>query len=247
MYTELIPHTPESTRPFFQIVKGFDRPCDFALWILQTDGLHVPPFDRHPEGNGKLQRLGMTAQQWVFRMQCLDDMRLRWHIPNFEARLAKEHQRLEPRIQAAIAQGIPVTATDEEILKATVERRLHHTQRGYHEAVEHLPIDVDRSATPPYVWHGNSAVQEQLQDLWNYHLEHEAAHGEATSSTFTHQGDEHALYAAIHQSGISQHQSMLYLRFVHYPQRVALTCPPASIVLSWCAACTSSWLRQLVK
>src|SRR4029077_287534 len=30
----------------------------------QIDGLHVPPFDQHPDGDGSLRSLGLTAADW---------------------------------------------------------------------------------------------------------------------------------------------------------------------------------------
>lgn len=44
--------------------QGSDPTVDFCLWVLQVDGLHVPPFDQHPEGDGSLRALGLTALDW---------------------------------------------------------------------------------------------------------------------------------------------------------------------------------------
>jgi hypothetical protein len=37
---------------------------DFALWALQRDGLHVPGFDAHQNGDGSLQRSGLSTEVW---------------------------------------------------------------------------------------------------------------------------------------------------------------------------------------
>lgn len=37
---------------------------DFCVWVLQADGLRVPPFDRHPAGDGSLQAVGLTPDIW---------------------------------------------------------------------------------------------------------------------------------------------------------------------------------------
>ena len=37
---------------------------DFCLWVLQVDGLRVPPFDQHPDGDGSLRAIGLTAENW---------------------------------------------------------------------------------------------------------------------------------------------------------------------------------------
>src|SRR5690349_16451644 len=43
---------------------GGQPTVDFCLWILQVDGLRVPPFDQHPDGDGSLRAVGLTAEDW---------------------------------------------------------------------------------------------------------------------------------------------------------------------------------------
>lgn len=38
---------------------------NFCVWVLQRDGLAVPPFDRHPPGDGSLQSIGLDAGCWL--------------------------------------------------------------------------------------------------------------------------------------------------------------------------------------
>ena len=44
--------------------QGSDPVVDFCIWVLQVDGLHVPPFDQHPDGDGSLRALGLTEDAW---------------------------------------------------------------------------------------------------------------------------------------------------------------------------------------
>lgn len=48
----------------WRIDQGFDTSIDFCIWVLEVDGLHVPPFDQHPEGNRILQDKGLNADSW---------------------------------------------------------------------------------------------------------------------------------------------------------------------------------------
>ena len=41
-----------------------DADVEFCVWTLLRDGLQVPPFDRHPTGDGALRAEGMTAEAW---------------------------------------------------------------------------------------------------------------------------------------------------------------------------------------
>jgi len=38
---------------------------DFCVWALIQDGLHVRPFDIHPDGNERLRQAGMDAAGWT--------------------------------------------------------------------------------------------------------------------------------------------------------------------------------------
>jgi hypothetical protein len=41
-----------------------ERSIDFCIHALRRDGLHVAPFDQHPEGDGSLRRNGLEAESW---------------------------------------------------------------------------------------------------------------------------------------------------------------------------------------
>ncbi|HZU67383.1 MAG TPA: hypothetical protein VFA09_08895 [Ktedonobacteraceae bacterium] len=43
---------------------GFNMAVDFCVWVLEIDGLHVPPFDHHTGGDGSLQASGLNTEQW---------------------------------------------------------------------------------------------------------------------------------------------------------------------------------------
>jgi len=43
---------------------SFEMTVDFCVWVLEKDGLQVPPFDAHPEGDGTLRSVGLQAQEW---------------------------------------------------------------------------------------------------------------------------------------------------------------------------------------
>jgi|GEM_PF-6915364 len=44
-------------------------PVNFCIWILNYDGLQVPPFDRHIGGNGILRSQGLTSNDWLTWLQ----------------------------------------------------------------------------------------------------------------------------------------------------------------------------------
>jgi hypothetical protein len=58
-----------------------DLPVDFAVWVLESDGLQVPPFNKHPEilGNKILRDLGFTADRWQIWLNHLVGESVREH------------------------------------------------------------------------------------------------------------------------------------------------------------------------
>jgi hypothetical protein len=44
---------------------GFNATLDVCVWALESDGLRVPPFDRHPDGDGALRMAGLTEESWL--------------------------------------------------------------------------------------------------------------------------------------------------------------------------------------
>lgn len=43
---------------------SWDPEVDFCVHCLVVDGLQVPPFDRHADGDGRLRGAGLTAPDW---------------------------------------------------------------------------------------------------------------------------------------------------------------------------------------
>src|SRR5215212_11819058 len=43
---------------------GPDMFLDFCVWVLERDGLRVPPFEHHPDGDGTLRAARLTAEAW---------------------------------------------------------------------------------------------------------------------------------------------------------------------------------------
>lgn len=41
-----------------------DRDVDFCIWVLEADGLRVPPFEYHTGGDGNLRAAGLDRESW---------------------------------------------------------------------------------------------------------------------------------------------------------------------------------------
>ena len=127
---------------------GFREPSlDFCLWVLQVDGLRVPPFDQHPDGDSSLRAIGMTAPDWQS-----------WFL-----RVIDPEQRKRD-IQQLQQQSLL------EYLKISGEPDLEHLRQRYQ--AEQLKISKDPPLpSPPEFhfnhasWRGNNTVRNRLIEL----------------------------------------------------------------------------------
>ena len=55
----------------------FSREIDFCVWILEVDGLRVPPFDQHSDGDGLLRTVGLDGAGWQSWLVRIVDLQLR--------------------------------------------------------------------------------------------------------------------------------------------------------------------------
>lgn len=128
--------------------EGPEPTLNFCLWVLQVDGLRVPPFDQHPDGDGSLRALGLTAEDWQS-----------WFLRALDPEQG-EQDRKQIQQQAM-----------EEYLKISGEPDLEHLKQRYR--AEQLKISKDPPLPPPpefhypyhASWNGNIAIRNQLIEL----------------------------------------------------------------------------------
>jgi hypothetical protein len=112
---------------------------NFCVWVLQKDGLAVPPFDRHPPGDGSLRAVGLDARLWlswfteavIGQRQPANPSLARIGTPILQQRLQDLWQRYLPDANDWRRSSIK---KDREILSSSEEHSrlwddLHHFQR----------------------------------------------------------------------------------------------------------------------
>ncbi|MEO6890099.1 MAG: hypothetical protein ABI456_12160 [Ktedonobacteraceae bacterium] len=135
------------SRNSWRYSQGSEPTVDFCLWVLQVGGLHVPPFDRHPDGDGSLRMLGLTADDWqTWFLRVLDP--------------TQRKRDVEQLRQLHLA----------EYLKISHEPDVEHLKRRYQ--AEYLKISTDPPLPPPpefyhyqASWNGSNAVKNRLIEL----------------------------------------------------------------------------------
>jgi hypothetical protein len=127
--------------------QGSHPTVDFCLWVLEVDGLHVPPFDQHPDGDGSLRALGLTEDSWqTWFLRVLDPVQRK-----------RDEEELRQLHMA-------------EYLKVSGEPDMEHLTRRMQ--AEQLKISTEPPLPPPSKmypfqasWKGSVAIKNKLIEL----------------------------------------------------------------------------------
>jgi len=149
---------------------------DFCVWVLEQDGLQVPPFDCHPDGDGSLRTRGMTAETWLDwtrKTALLLDQRLCWQIvdPIAQRESAIAHYEQMKANAAARDPHEFFPQFDRAFLVEDLNRQFNW-QIAQLEKMQAVVKRVYGDRTPPdawedeiAVWDDDSAIAQRLYEL----------------------------------------------------------------------------------
>ncbi len=243
---------PENPDPIFCVNYGVGSPIDFCIWVLEQDGLRVPPFDQHPAGDGSLQANGLTPEEWrswLTKTALLRDQRLHWQLPDIE--VEKQQMVAEfSQMQAQFIQDYPdidFPSLDSPAFLDQIDR--HNTWQQ--EQSEKIRAAVDAlygEQTPPdmwgqddiAVWDGATAIADRLRELREVYPSRQREQPWLTFPTDSTTDEIGGIPdMTVNTDDISEwlrpyYETLGYLEvhFVAYPYPVALAIPPNAIVLS---------------
>lgn len=228
---------------------GFDSEVDFCIWVLETDGLRIPPFDHHSEGNGTLQAAGMTEaawQAWLTRVVLLKDSRLSWG----DSQLQELTGAMLPSVEGTISRFSveypqfrhTFDRPNDQTLQTASDGYQAWLEEGYQQAISaarkvfgedeltnvlnnhlHRPLDL---------WDGEAAVKEQLEELWRRYK----SISFQREQEWERQDDRDidSVIDKLWHTLTPYHSQIeaLQLYFVSYPKAVEYLVPPVSAILS---------------
>lgn len=218
----------------------FKKFIDFCIWVLELDGLHVPPFDLHPQGNMSLQARGLdplTWQAWVQKVVILQDIRLQRFI-TLQPKQDSVKQDIETINSAVSSANLKTVLTG---LSTSLEAEWDREEQRYQQAISQigeLPVDL-QNYSPLDLWMGESAVKELLEELWQQYSQVSGQRGRqmreseqrvivpgSLSNQKIHKLWEDLQPYQAHLAGLMVYQ-------VNYPAPVEYLIPPVSVVLSF--------------
>lgn len=199
---------------------GDNSYIDFCIWVLEKDGLRIPPFDSHPLGNGELQNEGMDAiswQNWLRKVVATQDDRLNWDVENLQRSIEDYLTSFEQM----------ASISDREInmpeIESSLEKTVSWQQEQYQMAVARLG-NTSQYASPPQVWTGEAKVGEELKKLWQEY----STLGENRELIFV----DTPLNMYDRLLRYQKHLATLQIYQVNYPQPVEYIIPPVAAILS---------------
>ena len=235
---------------------GYDFYIDFFVWVLEVDGLQVPPFDRHPEGDRSLRSHGMTPQSWqLWLTKTLQHLHYGRLLLNYRQ---IGRQNFQPRIKQFALDAAKNNNLDPTVVEAKLERHFARQEEAQQKVLaaarqiygDATPPDVQRDK-PPSIWEGEPAVAERLRELWSeFQLitQQRKSHwdwfvnrkSEDYEPKTRQEGGERTLWARLQP--YHPNLSTLKIYLIAYPQSVEYLAPPISLLLS---ASPESRTRQL--
>ncbi|MDJ0712860.1 MAG: hypothetical protein QNJ54_01410 [Prochloraceae cyanobacterium] len=212
------------------VSEGFSLDIDFCIWVLEVDGLQVPPFNKHPDGNRVLRAKGMEAKSWktwVKTVALLLDQRLNWHVEDIETSL-EESQESFDRMASNAAMGDIDRSQQRMGLASYYTWKEQQYQQAIAAAREvYSGSDLTWGAqVPPELWNGSPAVKVALKELWQQYLSIGCKEREWSRDSTT---DKFWKVLKPYATKIPA----LELHFVAYPAAVEYVVPPVSAILSF--------------
>ena len=192
--------------------QGFNRPIDFCVWALEVDGLRVPPFEQHPDGDGSLRAAGLDIEIWRTWFERVVTLQY-----EFAKALQEQGKRLlKERQQRGSSASMILNPRAEQW------RQLVPTV--------HAPVEA---------WPGNSAVRARLAELHEHYgpIANERSKWEIPRSHQWFKAERQMQQASgtrLYDQLRAYHTRLptLLFHFISYPQSLDYLVSPVSVIMS---------------
>jgi hypothetical protein len=141
---------------------GFNMFVDFCMWVLEVDGLQVPPFDQHPAGDRTLQAIGLDAdgwRSWVNEVVNLQHQQTRAVRQPFVAFTNEWWQSMQ-------AQGMAPLNPQSETFRQQAEALGEQFKAAQGSRPDLFFPKLGDAQNPPGAWKGSAVVGQRLGELW---------------------------------------------------------------------------------
>lgn len=208
-----------------------DRNVDFCIWVLEVDGLRVPPFEYHAEGNGSLRAAGLDEESW---QEWVTELIRRNDQSSYTAQKQSVQTTNEVFRTLLAKAGLP-NDPHSEIVQDYLQTHPQEFTQLLIQAQQAQPGRFfPHSTTPLEAWSGSPEIGERLRELW---VRYEAIAKQRFTWEKDFQADQRtnrkgtkSLWQAL--SPYHTRLDSLMIHFVGYSQESVYLVPPRSIIMT---------------
>lgn len=200
----------QGLKPWFLYVFG-DIDADFGIWLLQKDGLRVPPFESHQVADSVLREKGLDAQEWQTWMHEMIRSKDR-RLFNFKAQLFLSAIDLQQKQKKEAQETVADSEWPDQLLR------------------EHTEAYTSRPFSPLDFWRGSAEIGISIEELWEQYI-HLPNRGHWSAI----QPDLNVFAFWDFKSDLEPYYTRLdslFLHLVSYPEPIDYPIPPFSGILS---------------
>ncbi|MBO0794512.1 MAG: hypothetical protein J2P36_26660 [Ktedonobacteraceae bacterium] len=204
-----------------------DRNANFCIWVLEVDGLRVPPFEHHSEGNGILRAAGLNEGNW---RSWVEEM----------TRLKDQHSYASQKLFVQTANdvcrdllakgGLPNNPQSEDARHYLQAHMQEFTQLLTQAQQTQPDLFFPKRMIPLDVWSGSPEGGKRLRELWEHYEPIAKQRLAWEQDVQTHHNGQTNLWQAL--SPYHTRLDSLMIHLVAYSQETVYLVPPRSIIMT---------------
>lgn len=205
-----------------------DREADFCIWVLEIDGLRVPPFEHHSDGDGSLRAAGLDEGSWHAWVREM----LRRRDQHAYTSQKFSIQATNNAYRDLLAQGGLPNDPQSEAARQYLQTHQQEFMQLIMQARQARPdLLFPERIIPPELWSGNPEIGKRLNELW------EQYEGTSAKQRFAWERDFHRNHRGstnLWHDLAPYHTRLdsLLIHFVEYSQEVLYPVPPRSVIMT---------------
>jgi hypothetical protein len=204
-----------------------DIDVDFCIWVLEADGLHVPPFEYHATGDGSLRAAGLDGESW----QSWAEGMIRLKDQHSYASQKYALQTANDATRLLLEQGGLPNEPQSEEAQQYIRTHQQEFLQLWQQAQQAQPdLLLPKRIAPPERWSGNPEVGKRLSELWEQYGPISGKRFAWEESLRTNNNGTTNLWQDLKPYHTRLDSLMIHL--VAYSQETVYLVPPRSIIMT---------------
>jgi hypothetical protein len=204
-----------------------DRDVDFCIWVLEADGLHVPPFEYHAGGDGSLRAAGLDGESWRAWVEGMIRLKDQHHYASQKYAL----QTANDATRLLLAKGGLPNEPQSEEGRHYIRTHQQEFLQLWQQARQAQPdLLVPKMIGPLEGWSGNPEVGKRLSELWEQYRSISSERFAWEKSLRTNNRGTTNLWQDLEP--YHTRLDSLLIHFVAYSEEKEYLVPPRSVIMT---------------